>query len=63
MPLIWTAILLACSPHECRRVELGWYAPQPVCLLAAQMVAADWIGEHPGFAVRRLDCEAGEVGT
>lgn len=60
MSLIWTAILLACTPVACRPVALGHLDSRSSCLLVAGWAAKEWLRDNPGRPLRRLRCVEGE---
>jgi len=50
-------VLIAClDDSSCRVVQLS--EPQPIysCMVGAQPLAAQWVGSHPGYKVRKVRC-------
>lgn len=55
--LIITACL-ASAPLACVHERIGPPMPLMSCLTATQPAAAQWAGNHPGYEVRMIRCEA-----
>ena len=54
--LLFVVCLLA-SPDVCEERSMQYLDVSPrSCVLAAQPELARWIGEHPGWRIRRWSC-------
>jgi len=52
-------VCLALSPLECREERPVVEANSVMaCMTQGQMVAAQWLSQHPAFTLSRLRCEA-----
>jgi hypothetical protein len=51
-------VCLASSPSDCREERIGFLDGGTLqgCVFAAQPTAAKWIGEHPKYEIKRIEC-------
>jgi hypothetical protein len=52
-------VLVACladGPDECVAVQLSELMPLHQCMITSQPIAAQWIGLHPGYRVKKIRC-------
>jgi len=49
-------VLIACLDTECRVVQLSEPVTAAGCMAGSQPLAAQWVGSHPGYTVKRLLC-------
>lgn len=51
---------LSGAPDRCQTVQIPWDGSLQQCMLFGQQAAAEWQGQHPGWAMRRgYRCESG----
>jgi hypothetical protein len=47
------------QPDQCQEqhLQFAWGGSLRQCMMAAQPYIAEWIGEHPNWAVKKYRCE------
>ena len=51
--IIYVLAFVACLGTFCRTVEIPWEGSLMTCMIFGQQLAAQWINEHPGWALAR----------
>ncbi len=50
-------VLVAClESAPCSYIQLSPEVPLATCMARSQIEAARWIGDHPGYEVRKIKC-------
>lgn len=56
-------VLFVCtSAGLCKDVTIGVAPTRQACVQSMQMTAAEWIGNHPSYEIRKLTCRSMQPG-